>query len=230
MSKDKVSFLDSNLYPILFMLVVTIIFVGVLSIFYRSTEKGIEIQKQQTFRMQILSLFADTLAVTTGIDKAKLQDINNLNDNYKKYIIEKKLSTASGVAVNPAYYEASAGNGVILGYCFNVTGSGLWGTMRGLLAVTPDFKKIINFIIYDQMETPGLGARVEEPWFKSQFAGKSLITNAAITTFSLIPEGATPQATQIKQITGATITSSSVLKIIQASALELTKDFNLKAK
>lgn len=230
MSADKISFRDSNIYPVLFMLIITIVFVGVLSGFYRSTEKKVETYKRQTYQMQILSLFADTLSAVTGIDKAKLMDINNLRDNYKQYIVEKKLPQTSGVAINPQYYEASAGQGNVLGYCFDVTGSGLWGTMRGLLAVTPDFSKIINFVIYDQMETPGLGARVEEPWFKAQFANKTLISNNAITSFSLVPEEAQASATQIKQITGATITSTSVLKIIRASALELSNDFDLKAK
>ncbi len=230
MSKEKTDFLESNTYPVLFMLVITVVFVGVLSIFYRSTEKKVETYKRQTYQMQILSLFADTLSTVTGMDKVKLADINNLNDNYRKFIIEKKLPKVSGNAVNQTFYEASAGNGIVLGYCFDVTGSGLWGTMRGLMAVTPDFGRIINFVIYDQMETPGLGARVEEPWFKAQFSGKPLITGNTITTFTLVPEEALPAATQIKQITGASITSSSVLKIIQTAALELSNDFNLKAK
>jgi len=230
MSKEKTSFLDSSIYPVLFMLIVTVVFVGVLSILYRSTEKGIETNKKQTYQMQILSLFADTLAVTTNVNKEKLANITSLNDNYQRFISEKNLAKVTGIAVNPKFYVASAEKGKVLGFCFDVTGSGLWGTMHGLLAVTPDFKNIINFVIYDQMETPGLGARVEESWFKAQFAGKPLIVNNTISNYTLIPEEAQPTETQIKQITGATITSSSVLKIIQASAIELSNDFGLKTK
>jgi Na+-translocating ferredoxin:NAD+ oxidoreductase RnfG subunit len=80
------------------------------------------------------------------------------------------------------------------------------------------------------METPGLGARVTEPWFRNQFARKPLITNNSFTSFSLVPEGGQPSSTQVRQITGATITSSSTLKIIQTAALELNKDFDLKVK
>jgi len=230
MSKEKTGFLDSNIYPVLFMLIITIVFVGVLSILYRSTEKGIETYKKQTYQMQILTLFADTLSATTGTDKAALADLTKLNDNFKQFITEKQLPKATGAAVNRKYYVATSDKGIALGYCFDVTGSGLWGTMRGLIAVTPDFNKIINFIIYDQMETPGLGARVEEPWFKAQFAGKTLINAKTISDFILVPEEAQPADLQIKQITGATITSSSVLKIIKAAALELSNDFDLKAK
>ena len=230
MSKEKTSFTDSSVYPVFFMLIITVVFVGVLSVFYRSTEQKVAVYKQQTYQMQILSLFTDTLSVTTGIDKAKLLDMQNLSKNYKLYVSEKQLPKVTGIAVNPKYYVVSSSSNKVLGYCFDVTGSGLWGTMHGLMAVTPDFSKIINFVIYDQMETPGLGARVEEPWFKAQFAGKPLISGNAITSFTLVPEEAQPTSTQIKQITGASITSSSVLKIIQASALELSNDFGLKAK
>lgn len=230
MSETKKSFLDSNLYPVLFMLIVTVIFVGVLSVFYRSTEKKIEIQKQQTYQMQIITLFADTLSLRSGIPKDRLMDLNNLKDNYQQFITEKQIAKPQGIAVNSKYFVATDGKGNELGYCFDVTGSGLWGTMRGLLAVTPDFGRIINFTIYDQMETPGLGARIEEPWFKAQFNGKPLIMHEAVADFVLIPEDAQPAGTQIKQITGATITSSSVLKIIRLSALELSKDFAMKVR
>ncbi len=230
MSKDKTAFQDTQYYPVIFMLLVTIIFVGILSLFYRSTEKGIEAYKKQTYQLQVMSLFADTLSNITGISKSSFTDLKEIRVNYPKYIKEMELPIVMGKTINKKYYAASTVQDNVIGYCFDVTGSGLWGTMHGLLAVTPDFKSIINFAIYDQMETPGLGARVEEPWFKSQFAGKPMISNNLITRFSLVPEEAAPSVNQVKQITGATITSSSVLKIITAAAGELNQVFELKAQ
>jgi Na+-transporting NADH:ubiquinone oxidoreductase subunit C len=87
-----------------------------------------------------------------------------------------------------------------------------------LLALTPDFKTIINFAIYDQMETPGLGARVEESWFRKQFGGKPFATKSTSSGFTLIPEGEVAGKTEVRQITGATITSSSVLRMLQSAA------------
>ncbi len=102
--------------------------------------------------------------------------------------------------------------------------------MRGLIAVTPDYQRIINFTIYDQMETPGLGARVEESWFKGQFSGKALITDGVATHFDLVPEEAVSNDLQVRQITGASITSVSVLKIIEAAASQIIQTFEPQAK
>jgi Na+-transporting NADH:ubiquinone oxidoreductase subunit C len=230
MNEEKTGFMDKPFYPILFMLVLSIVFVGVLSAFYRSTERDIAQYQRQTYQQQVLAQFADTLSILTGISKASITDPANISDNYNKYIKEMQLPSLPGKTLSQTYYEISTVSDNILGYCFDVTGSGLWGTMRGLLAVTPDYKTIINFAIYDQMETPGLGARVEESWFKGQFAGKPFITNQTITRFTLVPEAALSTQAEVNQITGASITSSSVLKIINAAAVELNKVFSLNAK
>jgi Na+-transporting NADH:ubiquinone oxidoreductase subunit C len=218
MSEVKKSFLDSPFYPIIFMLVITVVFVGVLAVLYRSTEKGIEAFRQQTYQLQILSLFADTLSTVTGQKPAAFLDRTTIKANFEKYVQVKKLPMPENNIINKEYYAVSDGNGKLIGHCFDITGSGLWGTMRGLLALSPDFKTIINFAIYDQMETPGLGARVEEDWFKKQFGGKPFGTGSQSISFSLVPEAASAGKAEVRQITGATITSSSVLKMIKATA------------
>jgi len=221
MSVSGNGIMDSKFFPVVFMLILTVIFVGILAAFYRASEKGIEQYKQQTYKLQILSLFADTLSVLTGIEKAELTDPVRVQENYEKYIREVNISSDQIKTVSSRYFTASIMQDNVLGYCFDIKGSGLWGTMRGLMAVTPDFSKIINFVIYDQMETPGLGSRVTEDWFKQQFAGKSLISGNAVEDFSLVQEDATANAAEIRQVTGATITSSAVLKIIVSAAAEL---------
>jgi Na+-transporting NADH:ubiquinone oxidoreductase subunit C len=229
MSEAKKSFLDSPFYPIVFMLVITVVFVGILAVLYRSTEKGIEAYKQQSYQLQILSLFADTLSTVTKQKPAAFLDRITIKPNFEKFVQTKKLPLKENNVIGKEYYAISDGKGKLIGNCFDITGSGLWGTMRGLLALTPDFKTIINFAIYDQMETPGLGARVEEDWFKQQFGGKPFSTGDKIISFALIPEAATAGNAEVRQITGATITSSSVLKMIKASAEQFGANPTAKA-
>jgi Na+-transporting NADH:ubiquinone oxidoreductase subunit C len=217
MSEEKKSFLDSPFYPVIFMLVITVVFVGVLSVLYRSTEKGIEAYRLETYHLQILSLFADTLSTVTGNPAATFLERTSVKTNFEKYVTINKSNMAENIVIGKDYFEVSDGKGKLIGNCYDITGSGLWGTMRGLLALSPDMKTIINFAIYDQMETPGLGARVEEDWFKKQFAGKPFTPDNQGTAFVLIPEAAVPNRTEVRQITGATITSSSVIKMIQAA-------------
>ncbi|MFO7660908.1 MAG: FMN-binding protein [Candidatus Cloacimonadaceae bacterium] len=221
MSEAGSGILENKFYPIIFMLVLTVVFVGILSAFFRTSEFGIEEFKQQTYRLQILSLFADTLNVLTGIEKSELTNPELVQENFDKYIQELKLPSDKLKTISSKYYSASTMQDNILGYCYDISGSGLWGTMRGLIAVTPDFSRIINFAIYDQMETPGLGSRVTEEWFKTQFAGKPLIADSTVADFALVQEEAESSEYEIKQVTGATITSAAVLKIITSAANEL---------
>lgn len=213
--------MDNKFYPIIFMLVLTIVFVGILSAFFRTSEQGIEEYKQQTYRLQILALFADTLNVLTGIEKSVLINPELVQENFDKYIQELNLPSDRLKTISSKYYSASTMQDNVLGYCYDISGSGLWGTMRGLLAVPPDLSRIINFVIYDQMETPGLGSRVTEDWFRQQFAGKPLIADSTVADFALVQEEAQTSKYEIRQVTGATITSAAVLKIIASAANEL---------
>ena len=220
MSEAGNGILESKFYPIVFMLILTIVFVGILSAFYRTSEKGIEEYRQQVYKLQILSLFADTLNALTGIETAELINPVRVNENFNEYITELELPSELKT-ISTKYFTASTMEDNLLGYCYDISGSGLWGTMRGLLAVTPDFSEIINFAIYDQMETPGLGSRVTEDWFRQQFAGKPLLSDNTVTSFILVQEEAETNANTIRQVTGATITSAAVLKIISSAATEL---------
>ncbi len=62
-----------------------------------------------------------------------------------------------------------------------------------------------------QNETPGLGARITEKWFKEQFRGKS-------APFTMAAEGTSEKPGELDAITGATKTSQAVLRIVNRSA------------
>lgn len=230
MNTEKSSLLERPVYPVLFMLLLNVVFVGVLAFFFRSTEAKIENRKKQAFQTQILSLFADTLSSAIGKSLSDYADPDSVEVLYTRFVFETELKAPPFKAVDPTYYTIKASPDQVIGYCFNVSGNGLWGTMRGMLAVTTDFSRIINFSIYEQMETPGLGSRVEEEWFKRQFTRKNLIVNQQEQAFLLVPEESETTASEVRQITGATITSQAVLKMLQEAAAELRKSFLQKAE
>ncbi len=49
---------------------------------------------------------------------------------------------------------------------FPVSGMGFWAPIRGLMAATPDLKRIVGVVFLGHSETPGLGARIEEKAFR----------------------------------------------------------------
>ncbi|MBW6514380.1 MAG: FMN-binding protein [Candidatus Syntrophosphaera sp.] len=201
-------FMERPVYPVLFIIALSLVFVGILAAMYRMNEPGIEKQKLEAYEKSILSLCADSLASATGISTPEIMAA--YPQSFADYI--KPLPEG---AYPRRAFEVKFGDR-ILAYVFDITGKGLWGTMRALIATTPAKDTIIGINVYEQLETPGLGARIEESWFTGQFEQKTVLDNGVPVDFELIPEGqSAAEPNQIRQVTGATITSKAVLTMLQ---------------
>lgn len=200
-------FREGSVYPVVFMVLVSIVFVGVLAAAYRLSEATINANEERSYHLQVFSVFRDEF-----VDADTFNDIvapENIKASYEKYFKELPLDLPDRKA-----YEFVV-DGIKKGYYFDIAGNGLWGSMRAIIAISPDMSTIMGFSVYKQMETPGLGARIEEEAFKSQFKGKPLMVEGKLREFTLIPEDQAPDTDiQIKQITGATITTKSVINMI----------------
>ncbi len=190
---EQESFKDSRVYPILFMMIITIIFVGILAFFYHSTKTRVKDYEVNTLKKTVLNVFE---IPTDQIEK-----------NYSLYIRE--------VDKNQIHYYQAHKDSVLLGNAFIIQGKGLWGGITAMIAYSPDYQKIINFAIINQNETPGLGARITEDWFTGQFSKKQVIKDKQFTAFELVSENKDDLSdVQIRQVTGATLSSKSVLNMI----------------
>jgi len=198
MGNEKKLFRENRAYPVVFMLVITIIFIGVLATFYQLSIEKVESYRQTMMKKMVLSVF-----------ELPIEDIDT---NFEKYIKVNNIDELM-------YYEAVT-DSISLGYCFPISGSGLWGTIQALLSVTPDFSEIINIEIVDQNETPGLGGRITEKWFRKQFQGKTLLIDNVPQLFSMIPENEKTKSNEICQITGATASSKAVVDMIYKNVLK----------
>jgi Na+-transporting NADH:ubiquinone oxidoreductase subunit C len=96
-------------------------------------------------------------------------------------------------------------------------GAGLWGTIYAMVGFSGDRNTITGFAVEEHSETPGLGARMEEPWFSSQFNGKT----GPFTTINPEPkdkqDGHSAGDHEMDAITGATITTKAVKNLINKS-------------
>ena len=54
-------------------------------------------------------------------------------------------------------------------------GPGLWGPIKGFLALGADAETIRGLTFYEQEETPGLGGEIASESFRRQFEGKKSI-------------------------------------------------------
>jgi len=112
-------------------------------------------------------------------------------------------------------YKLLDDKGELFAYAFNAEGLGYQGTIKIMVVTDTAFTKISGIEIIDSVETPGLGSKIQEPDFKNQFKGLDSTGNIEYTKD--IPS----KPSQIKAITGATISSKSVVAIINKRIAEL---------
>jgi Na+-transporting NADH:ubiquinone oxidoreductase subunit C len=89
------------------------------------------------------------------------------------------------------------------------SGPGLWGRIKGFLAMEQDMKTIRGITFYEQQETPGLGGEIVSSKFREQFAGKSIIDETGKAGIT-IQAGGSNLLNGVDAITGATMTCDKV--------------------
>lgn len=120
-------------------------------------------------------------------------------------------------------YKLKDQQGKLIGYAFSAQGQGYQGKIKILAVVNPSLSRLEGIEIVDSLETPGLGAKIQEEPFRSQFKGLNLagpISCDKDASGDKDKVQATSQATkvsgqgQIEAITGATISSRAVVNIL----------------
>jgi len=107
------------------------------------------------------------------------------------------------------YYRIFKGEN-FLGYGIIAKGNGYQGEIVIAVGISSDLKNVIGIKVLENVETPGLGNRIAEENFTEQFRRK---------VFPLSLEG--EEKHLIHAISGATISSRSVVKIVNKSIEEL---------
>ena len=113
----------------------------------------------------------------------------------------------------PIYKRVSGDQ--VEGYSIPISGKGLWGTMYGYFSIEPDGATAKGITFYSHIETPGLGAEVDKPWFQNNFPGKKFVDpNGKLIGIQAIKGGVdntSPEAYhQVDGISGATMTTNGL--------------------
>ena len=119
------------------------------------------------------------------------------------------------------YAPADAG-GKVVSAAIPFAGPGLWGPIKGFLALEPDMRTIKGLTFYQQEETPGLGGEIVTEGFRSLFAGKSII-NKAGTPGIAIKAGSGKLENGVDAISGATMTCDKVEDMINEAVVKIVE-------
>ncbi len=190
----RVDFYKERIFPVLFMLIITVVFIALVSGIYLATREMV--LRNEKLYLKNAVLFAAGLPVPADPAQA---------DAFYSSAIGEVLDSDGNVK----YYTVTSGT-VISGYVFPASGPGLWGKIDAVVGFDASLSRLTGVDFTKQNETPGLGARISEDWFKLQFRGKT-------GPFTRVPEGTqSTSGGEFDAITGATITSAAVEKILNS--------------
>ena len=190
------SVFSTRVYPVLFMVILTVVFISVVSGIYLTTKERVLLNESLFQKKAVL--------YAAGIDfpENQPQEVQS--------IYEDRVTEVDSEGGQPAYFKIQLPSGTT-GYAVYVRGAGLWGEIVSIFGFQPDLQTFTGVEFVEQNETPGLGARITEQWYKEQFRGKS-------GPFELVEEGASEESNELDALTGATRTSEAVLKIANKAA------------
>jgi len=98
-----------------------------------------------------------------------------------------------------------------------IRGYGLWGTLYGFIAIESDFNTVSGIEFYEHKETPGLGAEVDNPKWKTSWKGKKIYNNNQVALEVIkgrVEDGDSMSMYKVDGLSGATITSRGVSNMV----------------
>lgn len=190
---------ESLIYTVLFVFAATFVFTGALSFVHTSTADIVADNERERYQRAVLAAM--------GIEPETQAEV------FDEYETVERLEGGDA----PMYRSTVDGREVI---ATPFTGPGVWGAIEGIISVTADGARIVGVEILDQNETPGLGGRVTEDWFLSQFDSEQIGADGEIA----LNRGSgdyNPDNSAIDGITGATGTSRSIHRIVNNALARL---------
>lgn len=182
---------QSTIYSMVFMFIVAFAFVFLLSLTNEATRGMVELNQEVARKRAVLS----ALGIESLTDEevlSRFEDVEQLDRDDTTIF----RATVDGETV----------------YAKQFAGSGLWGTIEGVLGVNGEVSRTVGLEIINHNETPGLGGRITEPWFKEQFAGEQIADDGIEFTSG---DGDTDHDnSEVDGITGATRTTESMERIV----------------
>ena len=181
-------------YTVIFTFITAFFFVFFLALASGATEKQVQINQKLAVQQAVLSAL-------NMLPKDPAQTAEEYNKLFDSIPVPGDVMevTLDGEALLVNYYS----------------GSGLWGTITGILAVDENLDRIVGLEIISHNETPGLGGRIDEAWFKKQFREEKISPQGITVRKGSGSSGDTdPDNSTVDGITGASLTSASVQNII----------------
>ena len=111
-----------------------------------------------------------------------------------------------------AVYAGYDDSGRLVGWAIPAEGAGFQDTIKLIYGYRADTQRIIGLEVLESRETPGLGSKiVDDPAFLSNFA------ELAVSPLLTLVKGVKSEPNEVQAISGATISSTAVVRILNAA-------------
>ena len=155
------------------------------------------------------SVTADTIAQRSEQANAEARKlVLDFAETFEE-VKDAKTDNSKGIEV-AEIFEAKDASGNTVGYTLKVLPSGYGGKIELMVGIDSANNQVSGINVVSNSETAGLGAKSTDPAFSDQYKGKPL------EELSVLKNG-TPGDTEIKAISGATITSTAVTNGVDAA-------------
>lgn len=230
---------DSNGYIVVFLLVMVFVVAVSLSLMNSvlkpTIDRNVMVDKKTQILKSVITdpsvVYTDEYVLSTYKDHIKEFIINNKGeirpsegDEAFDIDLAKMLKEPEADRKYPVF-KYTDDNGSY--YIFPLSGLGLWDKIWGYVSVEPDFNTIRGTAFDHKGETPGLGARITEDWFRNQFHGDKFYDDKGDYALTIL-KGNNPEAEtspyKVDGVSGATLTSNGVNNMLK-NCIALYKPF-----
>jgi Na+-transporting NADH:ubiquinone oxidoreductase subunit C len=210
---------------VVFMVVIAALYGAGVTGLHLSTVKTVEQNNRLIEQKALVELFG-------------LGDVKTLSKDQIAKIVETQIDrsetltdpqTGRQMTLLKAYSSSAKDQPVAYGFPFS--GIGFWAEIKGYVAIDSELRKTVGMKVIEQTETPGLGGRIEEPFFVQPFKDGLNVTPPApgknyiyMGTAGSKPDPGTAQyGRTFDAITGATQTSLAMSRMLNEAVAEFSR-------
>jgi len=209
----------------------------VCSLMLTGAATGLKDRKQRNIAVDRQKNILKSVGLVAADEKVAVEQIEaRYTTNIRCYVMDGKgqiVSSDSDTNGLPVCFYVQEGQPKA--YILPVDSRGLWGKIRGYMAIEKDGKTVAGFSVYSHNETPGLGGEIEKPWFQKNFVGKQIVDASGDFAAVGIAKGKASEVVAVDQqanyvdgISGATLTGKYLtggLKDVLMEYEALSKQF-----
>jgi len=197
-------------FSVVYMFLVTAFFSSIVIGFAQFTSKTVQVNEKLAFEKAVLTVLPGLYS-----DEASRLELHR---TFIERVTEPDDLSAGAYTLRE--------NGKIVAYALPMSGQGFWAPIKGVIGIKADKKTTTAIAFYEQNETPGLGAEITKPAFKSQFEGK--VISGSDKPLSIIRPSEELGSSEVHAIAGATQTSVRLEKIINTALSNWQSQVDIK--